>query len=204
MKNHSSSYFQVLMEISSSLMYSISCQVLGGIYQQYISQFKKFLSCDLLLHILLMYRMNHFIVTEGGKIHLKETFLKWLSNSETAHSRKKLLLTWKRKSHWGYLTVWGSWKDFTTVSQSATEFKGKWLTHTSLTKKKKKNLGHNKICSKKYWVRCFFKKEFLHENLTSSFCLRKWYYFILISEQRDEIKLYIQSQNTTQIGSIEF
>lgn len=57
--------------------------------------------------MLSMYRLKYCIVTKGGKIYLKETSFEVTVNSEAADSHKKLLLTWKRRSHWGYLIMEG-------------------------------------------------------------------------------------------------
>jgi len=50
-----------------------------------------------------MYRKKHFIVTERGKIYLKETFLKWLSNSEAVHSYKKSAVNLEKEVPLGLL-----------------------------------------------------------------------------------------------------
>lgn len=80
-------------------------------------------------------------------------------------TQKKLLLTWKRKSHWGYLIVQESQKDFTTVSQSVNWVKRN-ETHTSLGEKNKITIKIQilSFCLRRYHSTLFTKVTLFHPN----------------------------------------
>lgn len=96
-----------------------------------------------------MYRKKYFIVTERGKIYLKDTFLKWLSNSEAVHLQKKATVNLQKEVPLGLLNCVRKSEGF-YYSISKCKMKQKeWELAIYLLLKNV--FGHNKNTYKKYW-----------------------------------------------------